>query len=69
MPEVLFEASKEYYQALGYRNFQEFVLDLVRKKVVIENLERYQEIEERMKRGIGTKRFDKKGAIRYLRGL
>jgi len=69
MPEVLFEASKEYYQELGYRNMQEFIVDLIRKKVILENLERYREIEERMKKGIGVKKFSKKDAIKYLRGL
>ena len=36
IPENLFEASKEYYEELGYRNLQEFILDLIRKKVIIE---------------------------------
>ncbi len=69
MPETLFKASNEYYQELGYRSLQEFIVDLLRKKVILENLERYREIEERMKKGIGVKRFDQKSAIKYLRGL
>ena len=69
MPEILFEASKEYYQLLGYKNLQEFILDLLRKKVIVENIERYREIEERMKKGKGVKKFDQKGAVKYLRGL
>jgi len=69
MPEILFEASKEYYQLLGYKNLQEFILDLLRKKVIVENIERYREIEERMKKGKGVKEFDQKGAVKYLRGL
>ena len=69
MPEILFEASKEYYQLLGYKNLQEFILDLLRKKVIVENIERYREIEERMKKGKDVKEFDQKGAVKYLRGL
>lgn len=69
LPETLFEASIEYYKELGYLSLQEFILDLVRKKVVLENVERYREIEERMKKGIGVKKFNKKQAVRYLKGL
>lgn len=66
IPENLLEASRNYYQEFGYRNLQEFILDLIRKKVIIENIERYKEIEARMKKGIGLKKFDKKTAIQYL---
>lgn len=69
MPEVLFEASNEYLQELGYRSLQEFILDLLRKRVVIDNIERYREIEEKMRTGIGVKKFDQKAAVKYLRGL
>ena len=69
IPDVLFETSKEYYLDLGYKNFQEFILDLVRKKVILENVERYKTIEKRMKKGVGVKKFNKKDAVRYLRGL
>lgn len=69
MPEALFEASKEYYEGFGYRNLQEFILDLIRRKVVLENIMRYKEIEKRMKKGIGVKRFKQKDAIKYLKEL
>ena len=69
IPETLFAASEEYYRNLGYLNLQEFILDLVRKKVVLENIERYNEIEERMKKGKGAKKFSQKGAVKYIRGL
>lgn len=69
VPEVLFEASREYYQELGFRNLQEFILDLLRRKVVLENIDRYREIEERMKKGIGVKKFSQKEAVKFLRGL
>jgi len=69
MPETLFEASKEYSKELGYRSMQEFVLELVRNKVIVENIERYRKIEDRMKAGIGMKKVDRKGAARYLKEL
>lgn len=69
MPRNLFEASNQYYKEYGYRNLQEFIIDLIRKKVIMENLSRYKEIEERMKRGIGVKRFSQKEAVNYLKDL
>ena len=69
MPETLFEASKEYSEELGYRSIQEFVLELVRNKVIVENIERYRKIDERMKAGIGMKKFDRKGAARHLKEM
>lgn len=69
MPDTLFEASKDYYEELGYRNLQEFILDLLRRKVVMENIERYKEIEERMNKGIGVKRLNQKDSVKYLKNL
>lgn len=69
MPENLFQASKEYSNEFGYRNIQEFILDLVRNRVILEDIERYKEIEKRMKKGIGVKKFSQKDAVRYLKGL
>ena len=69
MPRNLFDASNRYYKEFGYRNLQEFVIDLIRKRVIIENLSRYKEIEERMKKGIGVKKFSQKEAIKYLKEL
>lgn len=69
IPDVLFETSKEYYESLGFRSLQEFIVDLIRRKVVLENIERYKEIEERMKKKIGVKKFNQKEAVNYLRGL
>lgn len=69
MPEKLFEVSKEYYEEMGYRNLQEFILDLIRRKVVLENLERYREIEERMKKGIGAKKLSQKEAVKHLKEM
>jgi hypothetical protein len=69
MPETLFRASKDYSDGLGYRTVQEFVLDLVRNKVVLENLERYKEIEARMGAGKGARTFSQKGAVSYLKNF
>jgi len=69
LPETLFEASREYSEEYGYRTIQEFIVDLLRKKVILENTERYKEIEERMKKGIGVKRFTQAEAVKYLRGF
>ncbi len=69
LPETLFEASREYCQESGYLTLQELILDLLRKKVILENIARYREIEERMKKGVGVKKFGQKKAVEYLRGL
>lgn len=69
MPEALFEVSQEYCEGFGYRNLQEFILELLRKKVILENFERYQEIEERMKKSQGLKKFNQQGALKYLKNL
>ena len=69
MPENLLDASREYSEEFGYKNVQEFILDLVRDKVMLQNIERYGQIEERMKKGIGVKRFNRKNAVNYIKRL
>ena len=69
IPENLLQASKEYSEEFGYKNVQEFILDVVRDKVVLQNLARYKKIDERMSKGIGVKTFSQKGAVKYLKGL
>ena len=69
MPENLFKASKNYTKELGYRNLQEFILELVRKKVMLDNIERYNKIEQEMKAGKKVRRLKQKEALRYLKGL
>lgn len=69
VPENLLKASKEYSEEHGYRNIQEFMLELLRNKVMMENIERYKEIERDMARGKNVKRFSQKGAVRYLKSL
>ncbi|KYK30704.1 MAG: hypothetical protein AYK22_08470 [Thermoplasmatales archaeon SG8-52-3] len=69
IPENLLKASKEYSKEFGYRNIQEFILELIRKKVFFEKLERYQRIEKEMKSGKNVKRFNQKDAVDYLDNL
>jgi metal-responsive CopG/Arc/MetJ family transcriptional regulator len=68
MPDLLFDVTKEYSEEYGYRNVQELILDMLRKKVVMENVERYREIEERMEKGEG-KRLNQKEALKYIKEL
>lgn len=69
LPGPLFEASKDYSEEYGFRTVQEFILDLIRKKVFLESAERYREIEERMKTGKGVKKLSQTEALKYLKGL
>ena len=69
MPENLLKASKEYSKEFGYRNLQEFVLELIRNKVFFERMERYQKIENDMIGGKNVKKFNQKDAVEYLKSL
>ena len=69
IPENLLQASKEYSERFGYKNVQEFILDLVRDKIMLKNIERYKQIDERMKKGFGVKKFSQKEAVRYIKEL
>ena len=69
IPEKLLHASKEYSKEFGYRNIQEFILELIRNKVFFEKIERYQKIEQEMKHGKNVKKFNQKDAIDYLKSL
>lgn len=69
VPRPILEASKEYSEELGYRNLQEFIVDLMRRTVILGDVERYKKIEARMKKGTGVKRFNAKGAVDYIKGL
>ena len=60
---------KNYTQKLGYRNIQEFILELLRKKVMFEKIKRYDDIEKEMKKGKNMKKFNKEGAVKYLENL
>ena len=69
IPENLLKASKEYSKEFGYRNLQELILELIRKKVFFERAERYQKIENDMMRGKNVKKFNQKDAVDYLKSL
>ncbi|MCJ7698074.1 MAG: hypothetical protein NTZ75_07495 [Euryarchaeota archaeon] len=69
IPENLLNATKDYSKEFGYRNVQEFILELVRNRVLFENIERYQKIEQDMKRGKNVKKFSQKDAVKYLKSL
>ena len=69
IPENLLQASKDYSEHFGYKNVQEFILDLVRDKVILRNIERYKKIDERMSNGVGVKKFSQKAAVKYIKEL
>lgn len=69
IPENLLKASKEYSKEFGYRNIQEFILELIRKKVFFEKLDRYPRIEKEMISGKNVKKFNQKDAVDYLENL
>jgi metal-responsive CopG/Arc/MetJ family transcriptional regulator len=60
LPENLLNATKDYSKEFGYRNVQEFILELVRNRVLYENVERYQKIEQEMKKGKNVKKTHSK---------
>lgn len=67
LPENLLEASKDHSKEVGYRNIQEFILDLIRKKVILGNIGRYKRTEKRMKEGVRVKKLSQKEAEKYLK--
>ena len=69
IPENLLKASKEYSKEFGYRNIQEFILELIRKKVFFEKIERYRKIEREMMEGKKVKKFNQKDAVDYIKSL
>jgi len=69
IPENLLKASKEYSKEFGYRNVQEFILEIIRKKVFFEKIERYQKIEKEMILDKNVKKLDQKDAVEYLESL
>jgi len=69
IPENLLNETKDYSKEFGYRNVQEFILELVRNRVLFEKIERYQRIERDMKKGKNVKKFSQKDAAKYLKSL
>lgn len=69
LPENLLKASKRYIEKYGYRNVQDLILEMLRDRVLAENIKRYLKIEERMKKGIGVTRVRAEEAEKYLDSL
>lgn len=69
VPEPLLRASKSYCEQFGYRNVQELLIELMRDRIWVQNINRYKAIEERMKKGIGVKKFSQRDAVQYLQNL
>ena len=57
LPENLLAESKQYSKAHGYRNLQELIVELVRNKVIMEKVERYESIKKDMILGKNVKKF------------
>ena len=36
---------------------------------MLQNIKRYKKINKRMRKGIGVKKFDQKGAVKYIKEL
>ena len=67
IPETLFEASRDYSEKRGYRSTQEFIVDLVRRRVLLGEEERLQRIAERVEKRPSVKAFkSKEDAFEYL---
>ncbi|MBT6774238.1 hypothetical protein HOA91_02605 [Candidatus Woesearchaeota archaeon] len=66
LPENLFNLSKEHSNEYGFRSVQEFIIDLVRNKVIVEKAERYKAIENKMKLGIDVNKMTQKEAKEYF---
>ncbi|MFH0986437.1 MAG: hypothetical protein V1911_00140 [Candidatus Micrarchaeota archaeon] len=64
IPEVLLKESEEHSKEYGYKTVQEFILDVLRKKLIIENVERYRQIELEMI--TSGKKMSQKQALDYL---
>jgi metal-responsive CopG/Arc/MetJ family transcriptional regulator len=69
LPKNLLDASIEYTNEYGYRNIQELILEMLRKKVIMEKVERYKKIEDEMINKKNVKRFNQKDAINYLKNI
>ncbi len=67
IPEVLYKESKQYSEEYGYKSVQEFILDVIRRKIILEKIDRYKKIEEEMRKH--GKRMTQKQAVSYLKKL
>jgi len=70
LPETLFKASKAYSHEMGYRSLQEFVLDLMRRKVLLDEAEEMDTLEAEMDNNPNIKIFKtKEEALAHLDAL
>lgn len=69
MPDVLLKEATKYSKDFGYRNVQDFILAVVREKVILDNVERWKEIETRMKKGKGTTKLTQKQALEFVKSM
>lgn len=69
LSEELLEASAEYSKEYGYSNVQELLKDLLRKKVLLENAERYKKIEDKMAKSKGIKKLSQEKSLQFLEKL
>jgi len=69
MPENLLKASQEYIKDFGYKNVQELILELIRNKVIIQKIERYQQIESEMINNTKIKEYNQKEALNFINNL
>jgi metal-responsive CopG/Arc/MetJ family transcriptional regulator len=60
MPEALFKESRKYSKKMGYLSTQEFILDLLRRKLLMDEEERLLEIERKMDEDPNTLTFKSK---------
>ncbi|MFH1212240.1 MAG: hypothetical protein V1659_04935 [Candidatus Woesearchaeota archaeon] len=68
MPENLFLASSRCYQDCGYKNLQELILDILRRRILDESSQRYRIIENEMKKG-KSRKLNQREAVKYVRDL
>ena len=66
LPNVLYKTSKKYVEKQGYKNIQELVLDLLRKRIDDENIKRYDRISKQLDKQKG---MTQKEAIKYFKNL
>ncbi|MFH1916683.1 MAG: hypothetical protein ABIJ21_05440 [Nanoarchaeota archaeon] len=66
IPEKLYDESRKYCHEFGFKNVQEFILDLMRERTIYKNLERDLQIKERMDQGIGVTKKTKDEALRFF---
>lgn len=64
LPENLLKRAKQYCDEYGYRNVQELLLELMRDRMTLKNIERYKKIEDKMEKNTV---YDQKAAARHIK--